>query len=1345
MRQCDSPETSGASDAGASADVYVFPTSFAQRRLWFLDRLQRDCWTYNVPSAFRIEGGLDVPALEKSLSEIVRRHEILRTTFKAVDDEPSQIVSEPQPVRLPVIDLCALGAEEREAKVRQLIDDEITHVFDLSRGPLLRLGLLKLGDTEHVLIKNVHHIVSDAWSEEIFMREWVALYQAFAQNKPSTLAALPIQYADFSEWQRQTLQGSALDQQLAWWKNQLTGCSALQLPLDHARPFAPDYSGASVNFTLSRTTTSALRELGRRTGSTLYITLLAAFKILLHRYTNQTDIVVGSPITNRNRPEIENLIGFFLNTLVLRSDLADDPDFLQVLERVRGTVLGAFEHQEFPFEMLVEKLHPERNLAQNPLFQAMFVLQRAGGESWSGGGLTITPVKIPDRTAKFDLTIMLYEKEDGIDGSFIYSTALFERATVERMVRHFQTLLDGIAAHPELPISKLPLLSETERKQLLVEWNNTATDFPAAKCVHELFEEQAAKTPGAVAVVFNGSHLTYAELNLLADSLARHLRTLGVTRETLVGICMERSLEMIVGLLAILKAGGAYVPLDPNLPPERMAFLLADASVSVILTQRSVADKLPPANARLVFPDEPLPEVETTGVRNTGPRGTSDGLACVMYTSGSTGTPKGVAVVHRGVVRLVKQTNYVSFSSGETFLQLAPIAFDASTFEIWGPLLNGGKLVVMPPGPPSLEDIGTAIQKHGVTTLWLTAGLFNVMVDQRPEALRPLRQLLTGGEALSVPHVRKALRELKMTRLINGYGPTETTTFACCYAIAPDEPLERSVPIGRPISNTQIYLLDAHQNPVPVGVTGEIHIGGPGLARGYLNAPELSAARFIENPFATGERLYRTGDLGRYLPDGRIEFLGRGDDQVKIRGFRIEPGEIEATLKKHAAVREAAVVAREDTPGEKRLVAYVVHEGQQLIASSELTGFLKTRLPDYMVPSAVVFLEALPLNANGKVDRGSLPAPQGALGEAADTFIAPRDALECELAQIWKEAIGCKTIGLRDNFFDLGGHSLMAVRLFSEIEKRLGKKLPLATLFEAPTIEHLAEALRLEGFSADWSPLVPIQTQGNREPFFCIHGGDGGVLFYSKLASYLPPDQPFYGLQSQGLDGGELQCQSIDAMAALYIREIRGIQPGGPYFLGGYSFGGIVAFEMARQLREQGDEVALVALFDANNPAVPARRFTRRERIALRLRAIAGMNWKRKLGYLWGRAAGKAAVTFLVLKEKWQHTACRLSTKDGAVLPATYRSLRIREANIEAFNRYKPQRYPGVVTLFRAENPNDGYEFDSQLGWGGIAEGGVEIHDVPGEHETMFNDPHVRVLAERMKTCLEKARTSIHV
>ncbi len=1040
------------------------PLSFAQQRIWFIDQLQPGNSAYNNLDAFRLTGRLNVAALEQTINEVVKRHEALRTTFPTVNGQPVAVIIQTLSVPLPVIDLSHVPAAGREAEGQRLVREQAQRPFDLAHGPVLRTTLLRLGEDDHILVLALHHIVSDGWSGGVLFQELTTLYEAFAVGKPSPLPELPVQYADYAVWQRGWLQGEVLEKQLAYWKERLTGAPpVLELPTDHPRPAVQSFRGARQSVTLSKNLTDALRILSQRESATLFMTLLAAYQTLLYRYSNQEEIVVGSPIAGRTRPETEGLIGLFVNTLVLHTDLSEDPSFRELLSRVREVALGAYAHQDVPFEKLVEELQPERSLSHAPLFQVMFILQNAPRSALDLSGLTLQSLEFDSGTAQFDVSLSVVEVAEGLQAKFEYNTDLFDAATITRMLKHFQVLLEGVVANPDQRLSELPLLTEAERHQLLIEWNDTAVEYPRDICLHQLFEAQVIRTPEAVALVFEEEQLTYHELNRRANQLARYLRKLGVGPEVLVGIMMERSIEMVVGLLGIIKAGGAYVPLDPAYPQERLSFMLEDARVPVLLTQARLAESLPQSEAEVVSVDALREVIDEEGIENPAGGATAENLAYVIYTSGSTGRPKGAMNSHRGICnRLLWMQDAYQLTSADSILQKTPFSFDVSVWEFFWPLLTGARLVVAQPGGhQDSAYLVKLIAEQKITTLHFVPSMLQVFLEEWGlETCDSLKQVICSGEALSFELQERFFARLN-AGLHNLYGPTEAAVDVTFWACKQESGL-RTVPIGRPIANTQIYLLDRRLQPVPVGVPGELYIGGVGVARGYLNRPELTAERFILDPFSAedGARLYKTGDLARYLPDGNIEYLGRIDHQVKLRGFRIELGEVEAVLQQYAGVRDTVVLLREDGPGDKRLVAYVAARGEAVPGPAELRRFLSERLPEYMVPQAFVLLDELPLTPNGKVDRRALPEPDRARPERGAEYVAPRGADEEEVARVWAEVLKVERVGADDNFFELGGHSLLMMQVVSRLRRSLGVELPLRSLFEAPTVVGLSETIR---------------------------------------------------------------------------------------------------------------------------------------------------------------------------------------------------------------------------------------------------------------------------------------------
>ena len=1104
-------------------DVFIFPPSFAQQRLWFIEQLFPGS-LYVIPLVFRLTGSLARSPFEQTIQALVQRHEILRTTFDVVDRQLVQAIANEQQVPLTFTDLRALRtshvpefisgtvsspANEREDAALTQIRQEIEQPFQLNQGPLFRVHLWQLHDTEHLLLMALHHIIFDEWSSGVLIRELGELYAASVENRAPVLPELPVQYADFAHWQRQWLQGEVLNDQLRYWKQQLKDVSVLNLPGAASRGLM-HHRGASQLLELPQSLLNALEKLSQQAGVTLFMTMLAAFQTLLYCYTGQTDIAIGSPIANRHRRELEELIGFFVNSLVLRTNLAGNPTFGEVLERVRDVTLAAYAHQDLPFEKLVEELQPVRSLGQNPLFQVVFALQNTPMEQLELPGLVFSPVEFETKTTRFDLELYVWkctdnfrnlwgkgwQQSDGLRGVVVYNTDLFDSATIASLRHHFQTLLEEIVAHPDTQLSALSLLNTTEQQDLLQQWSSHQSNYPAV-CIHQLFEAQVKQRPTAVALQFD-RQFTYQELNQGSNQLARYLQRLGISSKP-VGICLEHSAEAIAAMLAVLKAGGAYVPLDPSYPPERLRFVLEDAGIAAILT-RHWADS-PVGETKVICLEQAWDEIAQESDENLSTAGTANQLAYIIYTSGSTGTPKGVMVPHRAVNRLVRDTNYVQIEPSDRVAQVANLAFDAATFEVWGALLNGAQLIgIERETTLSPPDFVTKLQQQHISILFLTTALFNQTVSQIPTAFQSLKYLLFGGETVNVERVRSVLQG-KPQHLIHVYGPTENTTFSTWYEVEDVPENATTIPIGQAIANTQVYLLDANLHPVPAGISGEIYLGGSGLALGYLNRGELTTERFIDlelkseeqpNPKSEGLsrnlrpaerspkiqnlksiRLYKTGDRALYRPDGNLEFLGRTDHQVKIRGFRVELGEVEAVVAQHPLVQTAVVVVRE-RESDRQLIAYIVPEAS-IPTERELLTFLKGKLPAYMLPAAFMMLNTLPLTANGKVDHLALPPH---LTVARET--PPPTTLEATLVELWMHLLGRK-VGIDDNFFELGGHSLLATQLVSRIRDRFQVELPLRSVFETPTIAQLAQKIEALSPSSASSMVNRSQLASRRE------------------------------------------------------------------------------------------------------------------------------------------------------------------------------------------------------------------------------------------------------------------------
>ncbi len=1062
------------------------PLSFAQQRLWFLEQLGDS--NYIVPATSHLTGRLDLEALERSLNEIVRRHEALRTTFTMIDGQPMQVIAPRLPLALPLLDLYQLPADERAVEIRRL-REEALRPFNLERGPLIRASLLRLAEEEHLLLLSMHHVVSDGWSLGVLIGELAALYDGFVKGQAPSLPELTIQYADFAVWQRRWLSGEVLERQLAYWKETLGGSPpVLELPTDKPRPAVQTFEGSFLTGEIGPELTEALKDLSRREGVSLYMTLLAAFKTLLARYAGQEEVVVGTPIANRNWIDIENLIGFFVNTLVLRTDLSRNPPFNELLKRIREVTLGAFAHQDVPFEKLVEELQPERDLSRTPLFQVMFSLQNAPMPPLELAQVTMTLLQDETTTAQFDLTLDVTERPHGMECLLEYSTEVFERSTVQRILTHFTNLLESIVTNPEQRLRELPMLTDAERRQMLVEWNDTAREYVRERCIHQLFEEQAERTPEAVALALDDECVTYAELNRRANQLGHYLMQLGVRPETRVGILLERSVEIPVALLAILKAGGAFVAFDPSYPPERLRYMLEDSDVPVLLTLERLAAGQPDHHARLVYLDTEWPSIAEHEVQNVQGGGNVSNLAYLVYTSGSTGRPKGILIEHRSLVNATYGfINNHRMSSRDRLLQFASLSFDVAAEEFFSTWLSGGCVVMRPEQVAiSYAEFVALLQLERVTVVNLPASFWlewlTALADQGLEMPQSLRRVVVGNE--------KTLEETlaRWQRLIgpgigwcNAYGPSETTITASNYEPA-GEGLAReeksTVPIGRPVMNVEMYVLDSAQQIVPTRVAGELYIGGAGVGRGYHKQSAQTAERFIPHPYSRkgGERLYRTGDAARQREDGNVEFLGRVDEQIKIRGFRIEIGEIEAVLAQHAGVRESVVLARDDGRGSPRLVAYVVGSNGNL-STEELRNYLRERLSDYMVPSSFVMLEALPRTPNGKVDRRSLPDADGARPDASEEYIAPRSAFERTIANVWQEVLKVEKVGVNDNFFGLGGHSLLLVHAQSKVSEALRVQVSMVEMFKYPTVGTLAEHLSGRQGSASATPQSRNQAE----------------------------------------------------------------------------------------------------------------------------------------------------------------------------------------------------------------------------------------------------------------------------
>jgi amino acid adenylation domain-containing protein len=1347
-----------------------FPLSFAQQRLWLLAQMEGVSEAYHIPLALSLKGDLDCTALRQALDRILARHEALRPTFFLIDGEPAQRITAAESSSFLLIEHDLRSRNDAKAELDRLTELESAASFDLEAGPLIRGRLIRFTEDEHVLLITMHHIVSDGWSMGVLANELSALYGAFHRGESDPLPELDIQYADYAVWQRQWVEGDILKQQGAYWKTALAGAPALlELPTDHPRPAHQNYSGAFAELDLDDQLTVGLRELSRRHGVTLFMTLLTAWAVLLSRLSGQQDVLIGTPAANRGRAEIENLIGFFVNTLVVRLDLSGSPSVSELLEQAKVQALAAQQNQDIPFEQVVELARPARSMAHSPLFQVMFAWQGSAQGRIELPGLEVQSLPIPHKVAKFDLLLELCESDNSITGGIEYATSLFEQGTIKRYLGYFRNLLQAMVADDAQTVDCLPMLPENERCYLLYELNDTKADFPRGKCVHELFEEQVARTPDASAVVCEGEEISYAELNRRSNQLAHYLRELGVGPDARVAVCLERSFEMVVALMAVLKAGGAYLPLDPAYPVERLRFMLEDSEPLALLTQRhltglfcGIGGKVPVLDltaASAAWSSHPLtnPALQAIGLR-------PEHLAYVIYTSGSTGNPKGVLVHHRGVVnRLVWMQHAYGLEPGEAVLQKTPFGFDVSVWEFFWTLQTGAKLVMArPEGHKDPGYLVETIRRNKITTMHFVPSMLQIFLEHEDLSNMPsLVRVVCSGEALPAALLQRFQERIPHAALHNLYGPTEAAVDVTAWT-APANFKDSMVPIGKPVWNTQMYVLDGHGEPVPMGVTGELYIGGVQVARGYLNRPELTAERFVADPFSSepGARMYRTGDLARWLADGNIEYLGRNDFQVKIRGFRIELGEIEARLAEHPAVREVAVIAREDTPGDKRLVAYYTASlsGEQELGAAGAEQFrshLSASLAVYMVPAAYVCLESLPLTPNGKLDRKALPAPETA-SYSTRGYEPPRGEMEMKLAAIWAEVLKLDRVGRHDNFFDLGGHSLLAVQLMVRLQEIIqGDPLPLRAVLEAPTVEQFAVWLRIQDEN-EQRVLVRIrQGTSARPPFFCVHASDGIAVGMRPLAMAMDADLPFYCLQAKGLDGSE-PFASVEEAARCYLDEIRTVQPHGPYYLGGYCFGGVVAFEMARILEQSDEPVAVLILIDSFNPAylrfkpkgemlLRLLRFYLR-RIALHSRRIFSFRLDTWLNYAIGR-----------LKAMYVHAqrfVKKVTDDEGNQLPVDPSTLeiepvasagleevlkRLKQVGPSIQRKFTPEPYNGDAVVFRVSERNEDPFEDYFLGWKPVIRGAIESSEIETTHEGILRDPAVRRLAERIDAKLRES------
>jgi amino acid adenylation domain-containing protein len=1290
--------------------------SISQQRLWVLERLHPRNPAHNVWCALRLTGTLDVEKFGRAWREVVQQYEILRTKFHSVEGVPLPVALTSFSPELSVRDLeSASPAAEREVRLTEVTQEEARRPFDLSSGPLVRASLCRLAPLECVFLLVAHRIVCDEASLRVLWRQLALRYGTDQSSETRAAVQTSMQYSEFV-----SRQGRISEEQISYWKEHLAGApSSLDLPIDRPRPPEPTFHGASQVFAIGKSVVEQLRSLGERHGATLFMTLLAAFNVLLSRYSRQDDLVVGTAISGRGDPELETLVGPIENMVALRTDLSGGPSFSELLTRVRDLVGKAFSHQDVPFEILLEQLPLERDLSRNPVFQVAFN-QQITSESVVAAGLHWEPVRFDTETEVLDITVNIVEHDGQVEARFSYSSDLFERPTIARMVAHFRTLLQSAIEDPEQPVSLLPLLTPAEQRQILIEWNDSRVEYPTDVPLNKFIEEQVEETPKSVAVIYESQRLTYRQLNNRANQLAHYLKKLGVGPDILVAVCMERSLELVIALLAILKAGGAYVPLDPEYPKERLETMLRDAAPPVVLTQVHLLDQLPSGASGVFCLDRDWPSVASESPENLPAVVSGKNLAYAIYTSGSTGQPKGVPNVHEGIVnRLLWMQDMYKLTNHDVVLQKTPFSFDVSVWEFFWPLMAGAILVVARPGghrdPTYLVDL---IAEQGITILHFVPSMLSIFLEAAGlERCRTLRQVFASGEALPFELQQRFFERLGV-QLHNLYGPTEAAVDVTYWACRPDSQ-HPIVPIGRPIANTQIYILDANVQPVPIGVAGELHIGGIGLARGYLNRPDLTAQKFIPNPFGKtlDSRLYKTGDLARFLADGNIEYLGRIDHQVKLRGFRIELGEIEAVIGECATIRQAVVILREDNPGDKRLVAYLIAAPGQELDFDLLRKALKDKLPEHMVPSRFVAVEGFPMTTSGKVDRQALPSPPPER-ETQTRIVAPRNELEAKLATIFANVLGLPSVSITDNFFDLGGHSLTAARLLSQVIELTGRQIPLSALFRGATVESLARLIRVDDEAGDPVAMKIQRGDGSRLPFFAIVPPGEESLGYAMLARYMGPEQTVYKIQGHAPILGGKRPYSKEEMQTLtdeYVAAMRMVQPHGTFCLGGLCDGAHIAEQIVLSLEAQGEEVGLFAIFDTWVMQHSQRRWLWKVHYyGQRLREMNGLNFTERFAS-YKRVAENKVENLLGKtppRTDWQQ----------AYWP-------------EGFT---PTRFRAPVLLFKRPKQPFYYINDPLMGWGARTEGRVEIYEVDFHHLEILREPHVREFGVRVAECVAR-------
>jgi amino acid adenylation domain-containing protein len=1312
-----------------------------------MENLDKTITAYNIPLDFRIDGNLHISMLERSINLLIERHEALRTIFADVKGFPVQKILTELLVPLEIVHIEKEPGELKEALIRKHSLEHAKFKFDITHGPLCHFRLLVIGHQEYIFFLNFHHLVCDALSVGIFMQELVEIYQSLVNQKQPDLPPLLYQYSDYASSEKQWLSGEEYREQLNFWKNELAGIpEILKLPIDHPRPKVQTYQGAEYHFSVDRSLKEKLGMISQKNGTSLFIPLLTAFGVLLSRYSLQDDFVIGVPVAKRNRFELESLIGVLINSLPIRFNFSEDTSFTEAIKMTKEKFFAAYENQEMPFERLVEELKVKRNMSSPPVFQVLFNYLTVYKKEIRLPGLTFQMLDGERDTSQLDLTLTVNDHKSGLDCNFEYNTDLFTKETIVRLAGNFLTFLQQIPTREDLPVRAVNFLTPSESQLMLRDWNQTMTDYPADKCVHQQFEEQVKKSPHSIALVFENKKLTFSELNARSNKLAHYLVRKGAKEDTFVAICVERSLDLMIGILAIAKTGGTYLPLDPIYPKARLGLILDDAQPVLLLTQDSLKDIIPVCKAEIIYIDDA--EAYKNESNENLNFGNPQKPAYILYTSGSTGKPKGVQIKHNSTLNVVNSiTKRMQVTSRDTLLAVTTVAFDVAEMDFYLPLLNGAKLVIA--NQETVHDIEllkTKIDESGATLFFSTPVMFKMLILSSWKGKPDLR-VLSGGEAFSRELAGKLLPLCK--EVWNGYAPTETTIYSLAKKVLPENTTgEGYVELGSPLDNTILYILNSKGVPVPIGVPGELYIGGEGVSIGYLNLPEMTKERYIQDPIGTdpAKKFYKTGDLVQYKPDGSIAFLNRIDFQVKIRGFRIELGEIESVLSQIKGIKENVVVVREDKTGEKMLVAYYIKDGKTEIAQKEIRQYLKERLPDYMIPAAFVLLEQFPLTSTLKVDRKALPGPDLNGLQESTGYVAPKTQTEQSLERIWSSLLNKRKIGIHDDFFEIGGHSMIAVALMVKIEKELNIRLPLASLFERSTIHLLAELIDQDSDTIEWRSLVPIRPAGIKKPLFLVHGLGLNVLLYTTVINFLDPEQPVYGLQAKGLNGFDKPLDTIEKIAAYYISEIQTIDKEGPYALAGFSLGGRIAYEMARQLNEKGKKVGFLGVLDATaEGSVSHYSFMKRNIYRLKY-SINYISWnisnflkepnRTKLSVIRRRWKGlQKKMRGMDIKVQKTDIVSRGKQKE---LPKYLR--KVHRANKRANRNYIVMPYNGTVHLYKAQKQTFYIPEPEDYGWNRVAKGGVIVHEIPGEHSNTFAPPNDKYFADILQRSLDESR-----